>query len=87
VIDTCDLETPEIRKVSAWGTGEVVGYDVERARRKLARYLGPDEERWRERWGEGWDAGDVSGDPAFVRLVPHRLVVRDLTGNVRPTLP
>jgi nitroimidazol reductase NimA-like FMN-containing flavoprotein (pyridoxamine 5'-phosphate oxidase superfamily) len=81
VVDTCDLETGEVLQVVARGAAEVVPFDAERARRKLRRYLGPDEAAWdRERFLEG-----TFGDPSarLVRLKPRRLRARDL--SYRPT--
>jgi nitroimidazol reductase NimA-like FMN-containing flavoprotein (pyridoxamine 5'-phosphate oxidase superfamily) len=77
VVDTCDLETGEVLQVVARGAAEVVPFDADRARRKLRRYLGPDEAAWdRERFLEG-----TFGDPSarLVRLAPRRLRARDLS--------
>lgn len=78
VVDTCDLTTGQVRQVTAGGAAELVAFDTERARRKLSRYLGPDEERW--------DPGfrvrfllEPAHDTRFVRLVPQRLRSRDLS--------
>jgi nitroimidazol reductase NimA-like FMN-containing flavoprotein (pyridoxamine 5'-phosphate oxidase superfamily) len=71
VVDTCDLETGEVLQVVARGAAEVLPFDAERARRKLRRYLGPDEAAWdHERFLEG-----TFGDPSarLVRLAPRRL--------------
>jgi nitroimidazol reductase NimA-like FMN-containing flavoprotein (pyridoxamine 5'-phosphate oxidase superfamily) len=82
VVDTCDLRTGEVLQVVARGAAEVVPFDPERARRKLRRYLGPDEASWDpERVLEG-----TFGDPSarLVRLAPRRLRARDL--SYRPSL-
>jgi hypothetical protein len=82
VVDTCDLETGEVLQVVARGAAEVVPFDADRARRKLRRYLGPDESSWdRERLLDG-----TFGDPSarLVRLEPRRLRARDLSYRPAP---
>src|SRR4051794_8058512 len=76
VVDTCELETGRVLQVVARGEAEVVGFDAERAQRKLARYLGADRERWPERFAAG-----TFDDPTarFVRLAPRTLRARDLS--------
>jgi hypothetical protein len=77
VVDDCDLTTGRVRQVVARGHGAVLPFDVPRARRKLVRYLGPDEERWDRRFSlhaEG-DAGGLR----WARLAPTRLLVKDLS--------
>ena len=78
VIDTCDLASGEVRQVTAHGEAELVAFDPARARRKLARYLGPDE--------AAWDPGfltryvrEPDAATRFVRLAPDRLTARDLS--------
>ena len=77
VIDTCDLTTGTVRQVTVWGDAEVVAFDAQRARRKLVRYLGPDEDAWDERF----NIDELARDPgaSFVRLAPQRLVAKDLS--------
>lgn len=75
VIDTCDVRTGRTRQVMARGDGSVVDLDSDRARRKLVRYLGPEESRWDKRFR-------IPDDPAaagvwFVKLVPHTLWISD----------
>ena len=63
--------------MSARGAAEVVAFDPERARRKLRRYLGPDESNWDpDRFLTG-----TFGDPSarLVRLTPRTLRARDLS--------
>jgi len=76
VVDTCDLSTGRTLQVTASGRAEVVAFDPARARRKLVRYLGSDEDRWDERFRSG-----TFDDPStrWARLVPDRLVVRDVS--------
>lgn len=79
VVDSCDLDRGEVLQVRAAGRAEIVPYDVGRARRKLARYQGPDETRWDpERFALTADDGS-----RVLRLVPERLVARDLSYRVR----
>lgn len=79
VVDTCDLGTGRVKVVTSYGSAEVVPFDPGRARRKLVRYLGPDESRWDERFRDG-----TFDDPTarFARLVPDRLIARDLSFRV-----
>jgi hypothetical protein len=66
-----------VRQVTARGDAEVVALDGERARRKLVRYLGPDEDAWDERF----QIDELARDPGagFVCLAPQRLVAKDLS--------
>lgn len=77
VVDTCDLKTLEALQVTAWGEAEVVPFDEARARRKLVRYLGYDEDTWPS------DFREFGPDTRFVRFVPNRLIAADLS-KVRP---
>lgn len=82
VVDDCELATGRVRQVVAQGRGEITGFDVPRARRKLRRYLGPDEARWDPRFAPG---GPGAADNRWARLVPDRLRVLDL--SFRPAHP
>ncbi|CAN5744130.1 hypothetical protein BH20ACT2_BH20ACT2_25530 [soil metagenome] len=73
VVDTCDLVTLEVLQVTARGDAEVVPFDASRARRKLVRYLGEDEQRWPS------DFRDFPPDTRFVRFAPDHLSARDLS--------
>jgi nitroimidazol reductase NimA-like FMN-containing flavoprotein (pyridoxamine 5'-phosphate oxidase superfamily) len=75
VIDTCDLATGEVRQVTVKGHATVEPYDPDRARRKLRRYLGPDERTWDERFASE-NAGGSSG---FIRVQPDSLTASDLS--------
>jgi hypothetical protein len=76
VVDTCDLASGRTLQVTARGRAELRPFDADRARRKLRRYLGDDEERWDERF-----RGGTFDDPtaAFVRLLPDALHARDVS--------
>lgn len=75
VIDTCDLDTGEVKQVRAKGSAEVHPFDRARAYRKLSRYLGPDERRW--------DASrfslEADATTKFVNLTPDRIDALDLS--------
>ena len=45
-VDVGDFTNGRVMQVCAYGAAELTPYDVERARRMLHRYLGPDEESW-----------------------------------------
>ncbi|MER8044488.1 pyridoxamine 5'-phosphate oxidase family protein [Streptomyces sp. NPDC094032] len=75
VVDECDLETGRTRQVIARGTGAVVTGGPDRARRKLTRYLGPDETAWDPRFRPGPDL-------RWARLTPTTLRVADLSFQV-----
>lgn len=83
-IDTCDLETGRVLQVIAAGEAEIVPFDPDRGRRKLLRYLGPDEELWDERFTSG-----TFEDPStrFARLAPATLRARDLSFAVGTNAP
>ncbi|OSY39673.1 MULTISPECIES: pyridoxamine 5'-phosphate oxidase family protein [Pseudonocardia] len=68
VVDSCDLATGEVLQVVMSGSAEVVDMDLDRARRKLTRYLGPDPGGWPERFR----AVLRRPDTRLVRLVPRR---------------
>lgn len=79
VVDTCDLATGRVRQVTATGPATIEPFDPDRARRKLIRYLGADEDRWDRRFRID-DGGLADGDwIAFARLRPDRLTARDLS--------
>jgi nitroimidazol reductase NimA-like FMN-containing flavoprotein (pyridoxamine 5'-phosphate oxidase superfamily) len=78
VVDDCDLRTGEIHQVTARGNAEVVGFDPNRARRKLARYLGPDEDTWDARFRLDY-LTDPEQASRLVRLAPDRMTARDLS--------
>lgn len=76
VVDTCDLSTGEVLGVTAVGRAEVGPLDVDRAKRKLAKYLGSDEELWDQRFREAF----LDTTTRIVSLRPdHRLRLRDLS--------
>lgn len=78
VIDDCDLATGEVRQVTARGDAEVVPFEPELARRKLARYLGEDEAAWDARFRvERLSEPDQA--TRLIRLVPEHMAAQDLS--------
>lgn len=76
-VDVCDLRTGLVRQVLARGDGFTQPLDRPRARRKLVRYLGPDESTWDPRFSL---AGDLEARKLYwARLVPRRVAARDLS--------
>jgi nitroimidazol reductase NimA-like FMN-containing flavoprotein (pyridoxamine 5'-phosphate oxidase superfamily) len=75
VVDSCDIQTGEVKIVAARGDAEVVAYDGDRAFRKLSRYLGTDRSRWDPRFGT--DGTDDDPEAAMGMLRPRTLSARD----------
>ena len=80
VVDTCELATGRVLQVIATGEAAIEPFDPARARRKLARYLGPDVSAWDP---ERFLVGTFENESArFIRLAPARLRTRDLSYEV-----
>jgi hypothetical protein len=79
VVDSCDLTTGEVKRVTARGVAEIVAFDPERAHRKLERYLGGDDSTWDPRF-----TAETFGDPTarLGRLQPVTLNARDISFQV-----
>ncbi len=76
-VDTCELESGRVLQVIARGDAELMPFERDRARRILARYLGPNEDAWDP---ERFVAGTLeSSTTRFVRLRPLDLRARDLS--------
>jgi hypothetical protein len=80
VIDTCDVDSGEVKQVRARGVAEIRPLDRDRAYRKLSRYLGADASRWDD---SRFRLDDDSAK--FVRLAPEHLESLDL--SFRPSRP
>ncbi|SEO58683.1 pyridoxamine 5'-phosphate oxidase family protein [Amycolatopsis saalfeldensis] len=78
-VDVCDVTTGLVRQVGASGDAEIRPFDVPRGRRKLARYLGPDERRWDPRFRGYLHEDDRT---VWVRLAPASLRGHDLSYRV-----
>ncbi|QHA10083.1 pyridoxamine 5'-phosphate oxidase family protein [Streptomyces broussonetiae] len=75
VVDTCDIRTGRTLQVIARGCGSVVPFeDAERGRRKLVRYLGPDETLWDDRFALPQPPTDETW---WAKLVPDTMWVSD----------
>ncbi|MGH2686407.1 MAG: pyridoxamine 5'-phosphate oxidase family protein [Actinomycetota bacterium] len=75
VVDICDLDSGRTWQVNASGIGELLLFDPERARRKFAKYLGPDERAWPDQFRNTFKDPDA----AFVRVAPARLRAMDMS--------
>ncbi|WP_306317429.1 MULTISPECIES: pyridoxamine 5'-phosphate oxidase family protein [unclassified Streptomyces] len=84
VVDECDVRTGRVRQVIARGRAELVPFDVPRGRRKLARYLGPDESRWDERFVRYLYDDPGERGTTWLRLAPASLGATDLSYSVTP---
>jgi hypothetical protein len=82
VVDVCDLVTGSVRQVIARGHAEILPFDVARGRRKLSRYLGPDEERWDERFRHYLHDDPAERGTVWLRLRPRSLLAKDLSYSV-----
>ena len=78
VVDSCDLQSGEVRQVTAHGAAEVAAFDPDRARRKLIRYLGPDEMSWDDRFKIS-NLSKPAAETRLVRLLPEWLSSSDMS--------
>lgn len=77
LIDTWEANTGEVLQLIASGQASIHPFDPDRARRKLARYLGTDESKWdHARFIEGTFENPSA---SLVRLFPDRIIVKDLS--------
>ncbi|MDT0268281.1 pyridoxamine 5'-phosphate oxidase family protein [Streptomyces sp. DSM 44915] len=84
VVDACDLSTGLVRQVIARGSAELLPFDIPRGRRKLSRYLGPDEARWDARFTRYLYSDPSSSGSVWLRLRPERLTAKDLSYRPGP---
>jgi nitroimidazol reductase NimA-like FMN-containing flavoprotein (pyridoxamine 5'-phosphate oxidase superfamily) len=84
VVDECDVRTGLVRQVIARGRAELLPFDVARGRRKLARYLGPDEARWDERFVRYLYDDPALRGTVWLRVRPTSLTAQDLSYAVGP---
>ncbi|MGH8975397.1 MAG: pyridoxamine 5'-phosphate oxidase family protein [Acidimicrobiia bacterium] len=75
VVDVCDIATGEVVYVRARGRAELLVVDRERALRKFARYLGPQQTEWDPRFVMSLD------DPTarMARMSPTSIEAGDLS--------
>jgi nitroimidazol reductase NimA-like FMN-containing flavoprotein (pyridoxamine 5'-phosphate oxidase superfamily) len=75
-VDVGDFANGRVMQVCAYGPAEATPYDVERARRMLHRYLGPDEDAWSDAPDDyrGYlrDGGPPGG--VLLKIVPRKLI-------------
>ncbi|HEY3142834.1 MAG TPA: pyridoxamine 5'-phosphate oxidase family protein [Acidimicrobiales bacterium] len=79
VVDVCDLDSGLVRQVIARGRAEVLPFDVPRGRRKLVRYLGPDETRWDPRFRHYLLDDPTEKGTVWLRVTPDSLTAKDLS--------
>ncbi|RMI44846.1 pyridoxamine 5'-phosphate oxidase family protein [Streptomyces triticirhizae] len=84
VVDECDLTSGLVRQVIARGRAELLPFDVPRGRRKLSRYLGPDEGRWDARFIRYLHEDPERSGARWLRLRPERLTAQDLSFQAEP---
>ena len=82
IVDECDVTTGVVRQVITRGRGELVPFDVPRGRRKLVRYLGPDESRWDDRFVHYLYDDPASRGTAWLRITPGTMTVEDFSYSV-----
>jgi hypothetical protein len=79
VIDVCDTDTGRVQQVIARGDVEIAPFDVPRGRRKLRRYLGPDETRWDDRFRRYLHDDPADSGTVWLRLRPTTMTTQDLS--------
>lgn len=88
VVDVTDVDTGEVKIVTARGIAEVLPWGEDRAVRKFTKYLGSDQSCWDPRFLSSWDPAHRSGSDdepdGFGHLVPQTLVARDRSYRVGP---
>lgn len=74
-VDVGDFDNGLVKQVIAHGAVQIHDYDVERARRLLYRYLGPDEESWSDSPDDYRGYLRDGGPPGavFLRLEPAKM--------------
>ncbi len=83
-VDVCDTGTGLVRQVTARGRAELLPFDVPRGRRKLVRYLGPDETSWDPRFVHYLHDDPAERGTAWLRLAPASLTALDLSYSAAP---
>lgn len=81
-VDVCDIATGLVRQVIAGGRADILPFDIPRGRRKLERYLGPDEERWDVRFRHYLHDDPTESGTMWIRLHPRSLKAIDLSYEV-----
>lgn len=79
VVDECDIASGLVVQVISRGRAELLPFDVPRGRRKLERYLGPDESRWDPRFTAYLHDDPERRGTKWLRVVPSAMKVLDLS--------
>jgi len=80
VVDVCDVNTGEVVHVFARGKAEMGPVDVDRAMRKFARYLGPDEASWDPRFVRSLTVSTTR----MIRFAPTKMYAADVSFDASP---
>ena len=78
-VDICDTTTGLVRQVIARGRAEVLPFDIPRGKRKLSRYLGPDETLWDTRFCHYLHDDPTERGTVWLWLRPTSLTAIDLS--------
>jgi Pyridoxamine 5'-phosphate oxidase len=78
-VDVCDTATGAVKQVIARGRAELLPFDVPRGRRKLGRYLGPDEALWDARFRQYLHDDATQRGTVWLRVRPSSLTATDLS--------
>ncbi len=79
VVDVCELGSGLVRQVIARGRVDILPFDIPRGRRKLTRYLGPDESKWDRRFVHYLLDDPPDRGTVWLKMVPRSLVAKDLS--------
>lgn len=82
VVDECNVQTGEVVHVFARGGASIVPVDVARAKRKFARYLGPDESLWDQRFVPSLTLPTTR----MIRFTPEQMRAADVSFTIEPTI-
>jgi hypothetical protein len=80
VVDECNISTGEVIHVRARGQAQVIPVDLERAMRKFARYLGPDQSCWDPRFVPSLELPSTR----MCRFIPSSIDAADVSFQIRP---
>ncbi len=80
-VESSDWDTGQVFQVIANGDAEIIDYDIDRGRRLLSRYLGPDESTWSTEPDNYPGYLQTPGPPGivFLKIVPRKLVGYNFT--------
>lgn len=78
-VDECDIVTGAVHQVIARGQAAILAFDVARGRRKLERYLGPDETTWDGRFRHYLHDDPRARGTVWIRVSPDSVTAKDLS--------